>query len=576
MSIDTPAAPTATPASDTTAAGPTPGRSGHRAHGSADFPPQTDYGHLLKPVYGPQDVAGMDYARDLGEPGRFPYTRGYHASGYRSRMWTQRMTAGLGSSADANLVLKQYHEMGQRGGICVISDRVFSSCIDPDHPMGRKEAGVLGWPGCSLLEFEELMQDIPLTGQSITLLGSCAPSSLRLAYVVALAEKRGIDPRKVHGGVIESPFENYFGQTDPQPFDLNLKLCLDCFEYVARRGLKMRCNVNSQHFQESGGNNPQALALQLAMLEELFGRLINERELAFDDVAGIPYELLSIGTRFFEEVAKMRALRRMYSRMARDVFHAKNEKSMQLLTATHTSGRTMTYQQPLNNVVRCAIQTLAAAVGGCTAIDNATLDNAHSEPSAFAARMSLNTQHIVAHETGAADVVDPLAGSYYVEALTNQVEEQATAILAEIRKLGGMVAALKAGYVQQMLSREAQIKYQRMDRKERLVVGVNHLVIPPEQEEFKLPIKELHADDSESIAQRTQAWKKTRDQEAVRSRLVQLHVDAGQGDRFNLMPSIVEAVKAYATAGEVFGVIRMARGLSYDPFNMIQCPFALD
>lgn len=569
MSIDVPATPAALPAKTN------PEKRDRPVAAASGFPPQTDYGYVLKPVYGPQDVAGMDYQRDLGDPGQYPYTRGYHATGYRSRMWTQRMTAGLGSSSDANRVLKQYHEMGQRGGICVISDRVFSSCIDPDHPMGRKEAGILGWPGCSLLEFEELMQDIPLTGQSITLLGSCAPSSLRLAYVVALAEKRGIDPREVHGGVIESPFENYFGQTDPQPFDLNLKLCLDCWEYVARRGLRMRCNVNSQHFQESGGNGAQALALQLAMLEELFGRLIRERELEFDDVANIPYELLSIGTRFFEEVAKMRALRRMYARMARDVFHARKEKSLHLLTATHTSGRTMTYQQPLNNVVRCAIQTLAAAVGGCTAIDNATLDNAHSEPSAFAARMSLNTQHIVAHETGAADVVDPLAGSYYVEALTNQIEEQAYGILAEIDKLGGMIAALEAGYIQQMLSSEAQLKFQRVDRKERLVVGVNHLVIPPEAEEFELPIKELHADDSESIALRMQAWKKTRDQDAVRSQLARLHADAGKGDRFNLMPAIVEAVKAYATAGEVFGVIRLARGLSYDPFDMVQCPFEL-
>lgn len=543
--------------------------------GSNGFAPQTDYGHLLKPSYGPQDVASLDYARDLGDPGQFPYTRGYHASGYRSRMWTQRMTAGLGSSSDANKVLKKYHAMGQRGGICVISDRVFSSCIDPDHPMGRREAGVLGWPGCSLLEFEELMQDIPLTGQSITLLGSCAPSSLRLAYVVALADKRGIDPRQVHGGVIESPFENYFGQTDAQPFDLNLKLCLDCFEYVARRGLKMRCNVNSQHFQESGGNNAQALALQLAMLRELFGRLIRERGLEFDDVAGIPYELLSIGTRFFEEVAKIRALRRMYAKMARDEFHAKKEKSLQLLTATHTSGRTMTYQQPLNNLVRCAIQTLAAAVGGCTAIDNATLDNAHSEPSSLAARMSLNTQHIVAYESGAADVADPLAGSYYVEALTTQVEEQANGILAEIERLGGMVAALKSGYVQSMLSAEAALKYRRVDRRERLVVGVNHLVVPEEEEEFRLPIMEVDVGDSDSIAQRMEAWKPTRDQALLRACLARLHADAGQGERFNLMPSIVEAVKAYATAGEVFGVIRMARGLAYDPFNMIQCPFEL-
>ncbi len=542
---------------------------------TADFPPQTDYGHRLKPVYTPADVANTDYQRDLGDPGVYPYTRGYHAGGYRSRMWTQRMTAGLGSSSDTNKVLKQYHAMGQRGGICVISDRVFSSCIDSDHPMGRKEAGVLGWPGCSLLEFEELMADIPLTGQSITLLGSSAPSSLRLAYVVALADKRGIDPREIHGGVIESPFENYFGQTDPQPFDLNLKLCLDSIEYVARRKMRMRCNVNSQHFQESGGNNAQALALELSMLKELFGLLVNERGLDFDDVAPIPYELLSIGTRFFEEIAKVRALRRMWARMAREVFHAKKDKSCQLLTAVHTSGRTMTYQQPLNNVVRCAIQTLAGAVAGCTAIDNATLDNAHSEPSAFAARMSLNTQHIVAHETGAADVVDPLAGSYYVEALTNQVEEQANTILAEIDKQGGMIAALKTGYVQQMLSKEAGLKFQRVDRKERLVVGVNHLVVPPEEEEFQLPINELQVGDSESIARRMEAWKKTRDLAAVQSRLAQLHADARQGDRFNLIPSIVEAVKVYTTVGEVFGVVRMARGLSYDPFNMIQCPFSL-
>ena len=545
------------------------------APGSNGFPPQTDDGTLLKPVYGPQDVAQMDYARDVGEPGQFPYTRGYHASGYRSRMWTQRMTAGLGSSSDANVVLKQYHAMGQRGGICVISDRVFSSCIDPDHPMGRKEAGVLGWPGCSLLEFEELMDGIELTGQSITLLGSCAPSSLRLAYVVALADKRGIDPRQVHGGVIESPFENYLGQTDPQPFDINLELCLDCFEYVARRGLKMRCNVNSQHFQESGGNNAQALALELSMLKEIYGRLIRERGLEFDDVAGIPYELLSIGTRFFEEVAKVRALRRMYARMARDEFKAKNAKSLRLLIATHTSGRTMTYQQPLNNVVRCAIQTLAAAVGGCTAIDNATLDNAHAEPSAFAARMSLNTQHIVAYESGAADVVDPLAGSYYVESLTNDVEAKAQAILAEIDGLGGMVAALKAGYIQNMLSQEAALKYQRVDRKERLVVGVNHLVVPPEEEEFQLPVKEVHLGDSESIARRMEAWKPTRDQAALAATLSQLHADAKKGDRFNLMPSIVDAVKVYATAGEVFGVIRMGRGLHYDPFGMVTCQIPL-
>ncbi len=536
---------------------------------------ETDYGYSIKSYYTPEDVPEWSYETNLGDPGSFPYTRGYHEQGYRSRMWTQRMTAGLGTSKEANKVLHKYREMGQRGGMCVISDRVFSSCIDPDHPLGRREAGVLGWPGCSLLEFEELMDGVPLTGQSITLLGSSAPSALRLAYVVALAEKRGIDPREVHGSVIESPFENYFGQTDVQPFDLNLKLFLDASEYVIRNGIRMRACIISQHFQESGGNNAQAIAIELSMLKELCGLLVDERGLDFDDVALLPYELVSVGSRFFEEIAKVRATRRMWARMAREHFKAKKDKSCQLLIAVHTSGRTMTYQQPLNNIARCAIQTLAGAIAGCTALDNATLDNAYAEPSALAARLSLNTQHIVAYETGAADVVDPLAGSYFVECLTNRVEEAAYRILEEIDSLGGMIAAIEKGYIQNMLREEANKKFRELDSNERLVVGVNHLPLPEGEEDFPIPVQEVHASDSEEIAARMQQWKQTRDVELVNRTLTRLHEDARRGERFNLMPSIIGAVKAYATAGEVMGVIRMARGLDYDPFKMIDCPFPL-
>lgn len=535
---------------------------------------ETDYGYSLKAFYSPDDVKDLDYEKDIGDPGSFPYTRGYHAEGYRSRMWTQRMTAGLGSSTDTNKVLKKYREMGQRGGICVISDRVFSTCIDPDHPMGRKEAGVLGWPGSSLLEFEELMEDIPLTGQSITLLGSCAPSTLRLAYVVVLAKKRGVDLNDIHGSVMESPFENFFGQTDVHPFDLNLKLFLDASEYVLRNNIHMRACIITQHFQESGGNSAQALAISLSMLKEICGRLVNERGLDFDLTAKLPYELVSIGTRFFEEIAKVRALRRMWARLAKNEFKAKKEKSCHLLIAVHTSGRTMTYQQPLNNIARCAIQTLAGAIVGCTALDNATLDNAHSEPSALAARMSLNTQHIVASETGAADIVDPLAGSYFVESLTDKVEEEAYKIYDEIQERGGMIGALEQDYIQQMLSKEASKKQQEIDNKDRLIVGVNHLIIPPE-EDFEIPIQEVHEDASEGIANRMKEWKKTRDMPLINKRINQLYADAKKGERFNLMPAIIEAVEAYATAGEIMGIIRQARGLSYDPFNMIECPFQI-
>jgi len=536
---------------------------------------ETDYGYKLKATYTPKDLESFDYETDLGDPGVYPFTRGYYPQGYRSRMWTQRMTAGLGSSTDTNKVLKKYRDMGQRGGMCVISDRVFSDCIDPDHPLGRKEAGLLGWPGSSLLEFEEMMDGIPLTGQSITLLGSCAPTPLRLAYVVALAEKRGDDLSQIHGSVMESPFENYFGQTDVQQFDMNLKLFLDASEYVLRNKIRMRACIISQHFQESGGNNAQAIAVELSMLKEICGLLVNERGLDFDIVAKLPYELFSIGTRFFEEIAKMRALRRMWARMAKEEFGAKEEASCHLLLAVHTSGRTMTYQQPLNNVARCAIQTLAGVIGGCSALDNATLDNAHAEPSSLAARMSLNTQHIVAHESGVADVVDPLAGSYFVETLTNKIEEEAGRIFNKIQDLGGMIKAVEKGFIQEMLASEAAKWFREIDDKERLVVGVNHLAIPEEEEEFELPIQEVHADDSGSIGDRMAAWKKTRDSARLNRTIDQLFADAQKGDRFNLMPSIIEAVKAYATAGEVIGVIRLARGLEYDPFNMVDCPFPL-
>jgi methylmalonyl-CoA mutase N-terminal domain/subunit len=536
---------------------------------------ETDYGYQIKPVYTPKDIEGFDYQSTLGDPGEYPYARGYHEMGYRSRMWTQRMTVGLGSSSDANKVLKKYREMGQRGGMQVIHDRVSCSNIDSDHPLGRREAGILGWPGSSLLEFEELMDGIPLTGQSITVLGSSAPSPLRLAYLIVLAEKRGVDLSEIHGSVMESPFENYLGQTDVQPLELNLKLFLDVCEYVIRNKIRMRAAIISQHFQESGGNNAQALGVVLSMLKEICRRLIDERGLDFDDVATLPYELVTVGSRFFEEIAKIRALRRMWAKLAKEHFKAKKEKSCHLLIAVHTSGRTMTYQQPLNNIARCAIQTMAGAIAGCTALDNATLDNAHAEPSELAARMSLNTQHIVAVETGVTDVVDPLAGSYFVEFLTNKVEEEGYKVLAKIDELGGMIAAVRNGYITDMLNQEANKKFLEIDRKERLVVGVNHLVIPPE-EEFEVPIQEVPPDsDAESIARRMEEWKKTRDQVAVTDRLSRLHADAKKGDRFNLMPAIIEAVRVYATAGEISGAIRLARGMSYDPFEMIECPFEL-
>ncbi|MBN1842090.1 MAG: acyl-CoA mutase large subunit family protein [Deltaproteobacteria bacterium] len=535
---------------------------------------ETDYGYEIKPVYTPDDIAGLDYKKDLGDPGSYPYVRGYHPNGYRSRVWTRRMTAGLGSSKRTNEVLQQYRKMGQTQGMLVICDRPNAMPIDADHPMGRRESGVLGWHGASLLEFEELMDDIPLTGQSITLLGSSAMSCMRLAYVVALAEKRGVDLREVHGSVTEYPFCHTFGQTDHLPLDLLIKLWLDSSEYIIRNKIHMRSGILSQHFQESGGNNAQALAVEIAQLKELLGMLVKERGLDFDDVGLLPYELVSISSRFFEEIAKVRALRRMYAKMAKETFKAKSEKACQLLISVHTSGRAMTYQQPYNNIARCAIQTLAGAIAGCTAIDNACLDNAHAEPSAFAARMSLNTQHIVSDETGVTDVTDPLAGSYFVEYLTNKVEAEAYKILQQIEDQGGMTAAVRKGFIHNMMEASARKRQKEIESGERLVVGVNELVIPPEEDD-DIPIQSVEASDSEEIAKRMETWKKTRNMPLLKEKIARLYADAKEGKDFNLMPSIIEAVKAYGTAGEIMGVIRVANGFHYDPLEMIDCPFDL-
>jgi methylmalonyl-CoA mutase N-terminal domain/subunit len=400
-------------------------------------------------------------------------------------------------------------------------------------------------------------------------------SAIRLAYVVALAEKRGDNLNAIHGSVTEYPFCNTFGQNDAQPLELDLKLWLDSSEFIIRNKIHMRSGILSQHFQESGGNNAQALAVELAMLDELCGLLVNERNLDFDDVAGLPYELVSIGSRFFEEIAKVRALRRMWAKLAKEKYKAKKDKSCHLLIAVHTSGRTMTYQQPLNNIVRCALQTLSGAIAGCTAIDNACFDNAHAEPSPLAARMSLNTQHIVANETGVTDVVDPLAGSYFVEHLTNKVEEEAYKIWNEINELGGMTAAVQKGFIQDMLVESARKKQREIENRERVIVGVNEWVIPPE-EDFDIPIQEIQGADSENIAGQMAAWKKTRNLPLIKESIAQLFLDAKKGDSYNLMPSIIGAVKAYATAAEIMGVIRMARGLSYDPLKVIECPFELE
>jgi methylmalonyl-CoA mutase N-terminal domain/subunit len=275
-----------------------------------------------------------------------------------------------------------------------------------------------------------------------------------------------------------------------------------------------------------------------------------------------------------EEIAKIRALRKMWANMVRERYGAKNLRSCHLNISVHTSGTSLTYQQPLNNIMRGAIECLAGALAGCTAFGISTYDEPHCEPTEFASRIALNTEYIVLYESGAADTVDPLGGSYYIEYLTKKLEEEAYRIFNEIEEMGGLQKAIEKGWYQKVLLETRLGKERAIQSKDRIVVGVNELVIPPEEEE-RIQISEVHPDTSEAIVKNLKEFKARRNIEKVKESMQQVYNDAQKGEKFNLIPAIIEAVRNNATIGEIWGAIRLGNNLTYDPFNMIECPFKL-
>ena len=527
----------------------------------------------LKELYTPADVKGVDYDRDLGNAGEYPYTRGIYPSMYRGRQWTQKLLCGFGTPADTNERLKSYVKQGANA-LDIIPDVPSWIGIDADHPRAEGEVGVQGVNLTSLEDVEVMLQGLPLELPLILHGTNTMASPFELGSWVVLAQKRGISLASLRGTLLNDPLFTFYCSWWPEDkllVDLALKLGIDAIEYCTKSMPQVYSSyADGYNFREAGINAPQELALTLSKAICYADKCL-ERGLAIDDFAPRLSFCFSAHIDFFEEIAKIRAARRMWARIARERYGAKDARSVKLRFSVHTAGCSLVSAQPLNNIVRVAYQAMAAALAGAQAMDLCGYDEAVNIPSEEAGILSLRTQQILACETGITSVADPLGGSYYVESLTNRLEEEAGKILREIEDMGGIVQAIKTEWVDRLIDREALNHQKEVETGQRIVVGQNAFTMDEAQ-----TLGDYHRtrpqSEAEQIANVTRL-KRTRDNRPVKEALDKLRRRAEAGERVNLMPEVIEAVRAYATVGEIAGAIRQAYGFRYDPFGEVEAPF---
>jgi methylmalonyl-CoA mutase N-terminal domain/subunit len=513
-------------------------------------------------LYTPADLCDMDYASDLGFPGEFPYTRGIHASMYRGRLWTMRLFAGYGTAADTNRRYKYLLSQGNKG-LSVAFDLPTLMGCDPDDPLAAGEVGKCGVSVASLHDMEELFAGIPL-GDVTTSMTINAPAAVLLAMYIAVAEQQGV-PLEALGGTLQNDIlKEYIAQKEwIYPIRPSMRIITDmiawCTDYLPRWNT---ISISGFHIREAGSTAVQELAFTLydgfTYVEEAL-----KAGLDIDDFAPRLSFFFNAHNDFFEEIAKYRAARRIWARELRRRFEPKNERSLQLRFHTQTSGESLTVQQPYNNVVRVAIQALAGVLGGTQSLHTNALDEAYALPTELAARIALRTQQIIAHESGVTNVVDPLGGSYYLETLTNQMEAAASDYFRRLDELGGMIAAIETGFPQREI-REAAWHYQRqIERKERVIVGVNEYVMDEEE-----PLDLLVIDPAVEKRQieRVRELRAGRDHLRWQATLEALRKSAIGQD--NLMPPLIDAVKAYATVGEICNALKDVFGEYQEPLEV--------
>jgi len=514
----------------------------------------TTSGRPIERLYDPNDIAAIDYERDIGWPGEYPFTRGVHPTGYRGRPWTMRMFAGFGSVEETNARFKYLLEHGQTG-LSIAFDLPTLYGYDADAPQAAGEFGKCGVCVSSLADMEILLAGLPLD-EMTTSMTINSPAAVIWAMYIAAAEKRGV-PRQRLGGTIQNDIlKEFIAQKEfifpPAP---SMRLVTDTIEFGTRElPLWNTISISGYHIREAGSTAVQELAFTLADGLE-YVRWGLERGLDIDEFAPRLSFFFNCHNDFFEEVAKFRAARRIWAREMKERFGARNPRSWWMRFHTQTAGCSLTAQQPELNLVRTAIQALAAVMGGTQSLHTNSWDEALALPSEKAARLALRTQQIIAHESGVANTIDPLGGSFFVETLTNQMEEECYHYFRQIEDLGGVIPAIEAGFFQREIA-EASYRYQReIETRERISVGVNECVM---DEPIEIPILEMDPEGERRERQRLARLRRERDSGLANQCLNALR-EACQGSQ-NLMPYILDAVNAYCTLGEVCDVMRQVFG----------------
>ncbi len=543
---------------------PNPENSAARWRQRAAAAPQRKSGYKtlsqipLEPLYTAEHVSQLDYQRDLGMPGEYPYLRGVHPSGYRGRLWTMRMFAGFGLPEETNQRFKFLLEGGQTG-LSVAFDMPTLYGYDTDDAPAAGEFGKCGVAVSSLADMETLFDGIPL-GQITTSMTINSPAAIIWAMYLAVAEKQGVPMNQIGGTLQNDILKEYLAQNEyifpPEP---SMRLVVDTVEFASQFLPAWNpISISGYHIREAGSNAVQELAFTLADGLE-YVRHCLDRGLAIDDFAPRLSFFFNVHNDFFEEIAKFRAARRIWAREMKDTFGAQDPRSHLLRFHAQTSGAALTSQQPENNVMRVSLQALAAVLGGCQSLHTNAKDEAWALPSEEAALLALRTQQIIAHETGVTDTMDPLGGSYFLETLTGQVEAGARDYFRRIEDVGGVIPALKSGFFQHEIAEASYLYQLEEDRKERITVGVNQYA---NADPLQISLLRVNAEGEQRQIQQLQRVRRRRDNRDVSVKLRALE-QATRGSA-NLMPPLLEAVKAYATLGEMMGVFREVFG-EYQP-----------
>jgi methylmalonyl-CoA mutase N-terminal domain/subunit len=509
----------------------------------------------VEPLYTPDNVE-IDYERDLGYPGVYPYTRGVYPSMYRGRLWTMRQFAGFGTAEETNERFRYLLEHGQTG-LSTAFDMPTLMGYDSDHSKSLGEVGREGVAIDSLEDMEQLFAGIPL-GEVSTSMTINAPAAMLLAFYICVAEKQGVPRDQLRGTIQTDILKEYIAQKEwifpPEP---SMRLCVDMIEFCAREVPKWHpVSISGYHIREAGSTAAQELAFTLAD-GFAYVEATMARGLDVDDFAPRLSFFFNAHIDFFEEIAKYRAARRIWARELRDRYGARNPRSWLMRFHAQTAGVSLTAQQPEVNIIRTALEALSAVLGGCQSLHTNSFDEALALPTERAVKIALRTQQVLAHETGVASTIDPLGGSYYLEELTNRLEAEAYDYFDRIRKLGGVIPAIKDNFFQREIA-DASFRFQReVEAQQRVIVGVNRYE-EAEEEDIEL----LHIDPGfeHKQVERVQALRARRDSADVEQALARLKRDAAE-ENANLMPAIIEASKAYATMGEMCEALRDVWGV---------------